>query len=329
MFGSTVLEVVIGLVFIYLLLSIICTAANEIVAALFSLRAKNLAKGIANLLADKRVKGLVELFYDHPLIKGLSRGTKKPSYIPAHTFALAFLDGIAPAKGDGAAVITEIKAAVNGLPGDSELKRALLVFLQQAGNDFPTLCENIETWFNDAMTRVSGWYKRKSQVITLVLAFIVTGLTNADTFQIVKNLSADPALRAAVAAQAQEFIKQQPGIAARHPGKESEPSSPVGPPGGGVGPVPAQPPLATPTGPKETMTETLRTLEQLRIPFGWQTMPKKGEWPNKVVGLFLTIFAVSLGAPFWFDILSKVSKVRSTGGAPEPTTKVEKREKPA
>ena len=81
MFGSQVLDVSVGLVFIYLLLSIICTAANEMIAALLSLRARNLAKGIANLFADKRIKGLDELFYDHPLIKGLYRGTRKPSYI--------------------------------------------------------------------------------------------------------------------------------------------------------------------------------------------------------------------------------------------------------
>jgi hypothetical protein len=54
-FGSPILDVVAGMVFIYLLLSIICTAANEIIASLFSLRGQNLAKGIANLLADKRI----------------------------------------------------------------------------------------------------------------------------------------------------------------------------------------------------------------------------------------------------------------------------------
>ncbi|WP_419661827.1 uncharacterized protein Dvar_22600 [Desulfosarcina variabilis str. Montpellier] len=96
MFNSQVLDVVVGLVFVYLLLSIVCTAANEMIAALFSLRARNLARGIANLLADKRVKGLDELFYDHPLIKSLARRSKKPSYIPSQSFVLAFLDGIAP-----------------------------------------------------------------------------------------------------------------------------------------------------------------------------------------------------------------------------------------
>ena len=58
MFGSLVLDVVIGLVFVYLLLSMICTAANEMIASMLALRARNLARGIANLLADRRIKGL-------------------------------------------------------------------------------------------------------------------------------------------------------------------------------------------------------------------------------------------------------------------------------
>lgn len=94
MFNSQVLDVIVGLVFIYLLLSIICTATNEMIVALFYLRARNLLKGIVNLLADKRSNG----FYNHPLIRGLSRGNKKPSYIPVYTFVLALLDDIAPFK---------------------------------------------------------------------------------------------------------------------------------------------------------------------------------------------------------------------------------------
>jgi hypothetical protein len=327
MFGSQVLDVIVGLVFVYLLLSIICTAANEMIAAMFSLRARSLAKGIANLLADNRIAGLNKLFYEHPLIKGLSKGSSKPSYIPPHTFALAFLDGIAPAKSDGAAVMSEIKAAVNGLPSDSELKRVLLVLLQQAGGDFTKLHVGIETWFNDAMSRVSGWYKRKAQVIILILAILVTGLTNADTVQIVKNLSGNPALRAAIVAQAQDYIKQHPGSAASQPEEKPGPSAPSTA-DGGSSPEAVQPPPATADGPKETMAQAVGNLQQLGIPLGWQATPKKEEWLNKIIGLLLTIFAVSLGAPFWFDILNKVIRIRSSGAVPETPAKEEKKENP-
>jgi hypothetical protein len=325
MFGSQVLDVVVGLVFVYLLLSIICTAANEMVASLFALRARNLARGIANLLADRRIKGLDELFYDHPLIKSLYQGTRKPSYVPSRTFALAFLDGITPFKADGTELMPEIRAAVNALPGDSELKRQLLIMLQQAGDDFPKLLAGIETWFDDSMTRVSGWYKRRSQVITVIVALLLTGITNADTFQIVKVLSVDTALRASVVAQAQEFARQQPVLRGPQPGKELKAATPSST-AEKAGLEQEQPP---PSGPRETMTQTFGSLQHLGIPLGWQAVPKQEDWINKIIGLLLTTFAITLGAPFWFDLLNRVSKVRSTGAAPAEPTKETKKEKPA
>ncbi len=330
MFGSQVLDVVVGLVFIYLLLSIICTAANEMIAALFSLRARNLTKGIANLFADKRIKGLDELFYDHPLIKSLYRGKRKPSYIPGHTFALAFLDGIAPFEGKrkGEQAIPLIREAVSELKDDSELKRLLSIFLNQAGDDFAKLQASIETWFNDSMSRVAGWYKRKSQFITIILAVFLAGATNADTLSIVKKLYTDPALRAAVVAQAQEFDKQQPGVEAAKPETKLEPS-PSGSSGDQGGFALAEPTTPAAGNEKETFTQTLGALQQLGIPLGWESMPKKEEWVNKIIGLLLTALAVSLGAPFWFDVLSRVTKIRSTGADPKPAMKEEKKDNPA
>ena len=74
--------------------------------------------------------------------------------------------------------------------------------------------------------------------------------------------------------------------------------------------------MATPDNPKERIRQTLGNLEQLGIPLGWQAKPKNEEWPNKLIGLLLTTFAISLGAPFWFDILNKVINLRSSGKAP-------------
>jgi hypothetical protein len=41
----------------------------------------------------------------------------------------------------------------------------------------------------------------------------------------------------------------------------------------------------------------------------------------KLFGLFISIFAVSLGAPFWFDMLSKFVNLRSAGTPPGETKK--------
>ena len=42
---------------------------------------------------------------------------------------------------------------------------------------------------------------------------------------------------------------------------------------------------------------------------------------TKIFGLFLTAFAASLGAPFWFDVLNKFMSVRGAGKAPEEKPK--------
>jgi len=45
-------------------------------------------------------------------------------------------------------------------------------------------------------------------------------------------------------------------------------------------------------------------------------------WPvlAKIVGLALTAIAISLGAPFWFDLLSMFMRIRGTGDKPEKTS---------
>src|SRR3954454_1974665 len=81
-FGLPILDIAIGLVFMYLLLALICTAANEFIAGVIHARAKNLVMGITNLLEHPVVgaggapphlagKSLPKLFYEHPLIRSL------------------------------------------------------------------------------------------------------------------------------------------------------------------------------------------------------------------------------------------------------------------
>src|SRR5262245_20232391 len=130
MFGLQILDIAIGLIFVYLVLSLICTTVSELLAGLFNRRSRNLFMGIRRLLedetvrlgnpkdaADEKGKGLVDLFYAHPLIKALSgRQTQgeaktKPSYIPSRTFALALLDIVEPANPDKEKKIDDIRAA--------------------------------------------------------------------------------------------------------------------------------------------------------------------------------------------------------------------------
>src|SRR6266849_6014836 len=99
MFGSNILDIAIGVVFVYLLLSLICSAINEALASMLQKRSSNLFEGIKNLLNDPEFTGLAQQLYNHGLIDGISQNAAdvnkpnlKPSYIPAAHFSLALLD---------------------------------------------------------------------------------------------------------------------------------------------------------------------------------------------------------------------------------------------
>jgi hypothetical protein len=98
MFNSGILDVVIGVVVLYLELSLVCTAVNELIAMVLKKRAKELEKGLLGLLTKRE---LVDKFYEHPLIKGLRPDQRKPSYIPSRTFSLALMDIVRHHSFDG------------------------------------------------------------------------------------------------------------------------------------------------------------------------------------------------------------------------------------
>src|SRR5206468_11397190 len=116
MFGSAILDTAIGLIFVFLVLSLVVSAANELLAALFKWRANNLFLGIRQLLQDPSVTGLVTRFYEHPLIDGLSSKGKKPSYIPSRTFALALLDIVSPTTAGSNRTLEDLEAGLRNFP---------------------------------------------------------------------------------------------------------------------------------------------------------------------------------------------------------------------
>src|ERR1043165_535006 len=92
MLGSAALEIIIGLGFVYLLFSLLCSTINEWYARLRNWRGKTLKAGINKLLADAEETGLALAMHQHPLIEGLKQNRQYPSYIAPATFALALMD---------------------------------------------------------------------------------------------------------------------------------------------------------------------------------------------------------------------------------------------
>ncbi len=224
MFGSMVLEIAIGIIFVFLLLGLVISAACELISSIMDWRAKDLEEGIRRMLGDSRFPKMVpknhesspddpagtqlaDDFYNHPLIKSLHQKHRKPSYIPAKTFVLVLLDIITPTAGIGPNVLQEVRDGIEKLPSSS-LKQTLAIILNEANQDLEKFKDGIEAWFNNSMQRVSGWYKERTQYVNFFLAvFVVVGL-NADSLSIVKALATSDTLRQAIVARAEAYVKE-------------------------------------------------------------------------------------------------------------------------
>ncbi len=270
--------------FVYLVLSLICSALSELVGRWLKLRQNNLREGIEHLLADE---AFAAEFYKHPLILSLSK-SGKPSYIPSRTFATVVMD----LKDQGVSIPPRIK-------------ESFAVFDRQVGTSVSPeqrvkeIKQQAEQWFDDSMDRVAGWYKRKVQAILWALGVIVAFGMNADTIAIINELSKDPELRAAVADLAQET--------AANTDLQAE---------------------VTP----QTLQDLMNTANTSGLPVGWSAdvLPAGFPgWLKKVVGLLATAIALSLGAPFWFDMLNKLVNLRGSGSKPATAAAEAQKPKPA
>lgn len=312
MFNSAILEVAIGVVFIYALFSTICTALREGIEAWLKTRAAYLEYGIREMLHDKKGDRLAKDFFEHPMIFSLysgqyqagadeklglfTRGHDMPSYIPSRNFSTALLDLVArgpvgqTAGGAqaGHSISLESLRENARLLGNAPVARAVLNAIDMAEGNLAKAQANLEAWYDSAMDRVSGWYKRNTQKMVFGMSLILAILFNVDTIGIANSLYQNTSAREVVAGLAQS-------------------GSPA---------------------PGETrISDIQQRLEAMPIPIGWTDEvsnvllgrakpPAWWWWLEKFVapipGWLLTALAATLGAPFWFDVLNRVMVVRST-----------------
>jgi hypothetical protein len=317
MFGSEILDVAIGVIFVFLLVSLICSAVREGIEAWMKSRATHLEQGIRELLHDPHATGLARALYEHPMVSvlyhdtytptdtikfwttALTRGRNLPSYIPSRNFAVALMDMavrgpvVDAASSDasaGAMSVDELRNNIASL-GNPAVQRVLLTALDTAQGDLEKVQKNIEAWYDASMDRVSGWYKRSTQVILFFIGMGVAIALNINTLTIADYLYRDKAARDALVAQAQGAV-------------------------------------ANPLAAQGTYEQVQTKLLSLKLPIGWQQgfraslpqkrdlngVPRQGtiDWIQLITGLLISAFAATVGAPFWFDLLNKVMVIRST-----------------
>jgi len=319
MFGSVVLDTAIGLSLLFLFVSLICSAIREAIEAVMNLRAGGLEQGVRTLMDDPTGEGATRALYAHPLIFSLYPGQYDPSrlrpkggrpgaelwmplrdrirlpaYIPSSSFARAFLDLVlrGPVGNAGRDVpvlsIETIGLAAQEMP-DGRVRRALLAALDEADGDLHRVQHALEAWFETAMARVSGWYKRRTQIVLFGIGVAVAAAMNIDAFSVGRALMMDKSLRDGAVAQASSYLEHQDGV--------------------------------TPDMARASFFLLEQDLAAIPFPTGWEPAPQHlrlqgrldpGALMQMLFGWLVTGFAVMLGAPFWFDLLGRFMIVRAT-----------------
>lgn len=350
MTGSIALDVVIGLVFIYTLYSLLTTTIVELIATYGQLRARNLVKGIERMLDnDDKESLLSEKFYDTPLIKYLSKGSrfslKKPSYIQARNFSKALIYVLKNEEANGETTIEMVRQSIENfkdpksgkLLKDTETGKLLIEFLNESENKLEKFKALLETWFNDTMERVAGWYKRRITLITFFVGLFIATVFNVDTFQIAVSLSKDPKLREQYLQMAGNMVKDSTLMASAYDkGLADRLKTDTLLAQKFAGNTEALNNFIADSVGKEVLKgqkvlmDRMESLEEYTQEtqdiLTAKRVKGKGfifdSWKN-LWGCLVTAIAISLGAPFWFDLLGKLMRIK--GGVTK--SEEEKKEK--
>ncbi|MGB6691015.1 MAG: hypothetical protein WBE76_24545 [Terracidiphilus sp.] len=288
------------------------------------------AAASAAAAAVTKTVGLVDAIYQHGLVQSLYKSgagiedqlakdlKNRPSYIPSRTFSAALFDilfpqPLAPAAASGAgpsapqatqtAVLENMISSLDKI-SEGPAKEAIATLVKQANGDIDKTRKAFELWYNDGMDRASGWYKRKTQLVLFFIGLILAVALNVDSIRVAEVLWTTPALRSYAVASAEQFVKDHPTAATADGTTAMKPAD---------------------------LPQYLQSLKALNLPLGWNSSDLAwigpgadysfpgvlsrvywGEFVLVVAGWFLTAIAMTLGAPFWFDLLNQFMVVRST-----------------
>jgi hypothetical protein len=451
MINQPVLDVAIGLIFIYVLYSLLATTIKEMLAATFAYRGKMLERGLEQMLDGKnyyyfswdklfnffRVMGKTwpkfsfkELWGDeykassyinhlmksycetnqtstlkdstpckkaklftsnvtkHPLYVRSSEHSllsKKPAYLAPETFSNIIIDLFSP-DGNTPVLLKDIATKINSknagknVPLNDATVQIFNIYLAQANGDLQKFKSLLETWYNESMDRVSGWYKKQAFWILLIIGLILAIAFNVDTIAIVQKLSDNKDLREAMVKSASDYVKTNSKDFV--PGTSSQGNTPV-----------KFDTVKDAKGGKSIIEHKLTDKEQraadsvryarikngidninklynetiekqnTTLGLGWgdfgfaadsakwvkerlkcdsiknvnvkmktklpvpqlRELPVNNFWykvkavarPLSLIGFLITALAISLGAPFWFDLLNKFINLRVSGTKPD------------
>lgn len=295
---SQALEVVIGLIFIYYVLGAIVSTVTQWINEAFETRGKSLERHLKKIVGDNYVGDFVKL----PQIQALrpiryknwlsfissSTEPKMVEKIPVATLVDSYFDfvGLTATKeitGEG------LKELISAFP-DSEGKRAVAKWVGQGVTNLEELRKRTTAYFSGVTEQAAATFRSNSRSFVIVLSILLTVFLGTDSIQLAQTLWTNAGVRALAVAQAEMAVAQ------------SDEGARI-----------------------EDLIDQLGLLNIVKIGW-WQTeLPpidenfNIGVWVRflglKIVGLGLTVMAVSQGSSFWYDLLKKlVAKGGSSSG---------------
>jgi ABC-type lipoprotein release transport system permease subunit len=300
---TVIIQVALGMIFVWVILAVITSQIQEWIASILSWRASLLEATIQQILGNPALK---DKLYSHPLIQGLytNNGKRKPAGIPEDKFALILFEEVINSGvtiADAKNTFDNLKKSVKALKDkgeESEMKNfalsldTLLIGIEEKADDathaITEARKRVEGWFNNSMDRLGGAFRRRMQIIAIVVGVTIAAALNVDTGAILTTLWRDPVLRQAVVTQANQL--QEAEIQA--------------------GETPSV----------EEIAKNVEKLNVLSLPIGWspKNIPTTANgWVAKIIGILLSGMAAAQGAPYWFDLMRKLL-TRNPPVPPEP-----------
>ena len=168
------------------------------------------------------------------------------------------------------------------------------------------LRQEIAETFDNSMERASGVYRRNAKGVALLIGISIAIIANADTFHIVSILSKDAAIRTAIVNNAGQVVQTNS--------------------------------VNSPEEIKILREDTNNLIAEITLPIGWNkvnleqqlvSLPDENNptlfnrYVTMVFGWLISGVAISMGAPFWFELIGRVVNVRNSGKPPKASVKSE------
>ncbi len=327
------LDVLIGLAVIMLLMSMIVTVATQMITMLLNSRGKHLLQGLTDILRQIEpnigrplAAQIAQTVLLHPLIRtdpgrlgsvihreelsrlllelaaGSGPQTLRPDARAALQRALV-ISGVCP---DGPAEQIEQELAlkiknVDALALQLELShpelttsaRLRIALLKQVSSVF---LAKINLWFDQTMDRVSDRFTQHARSVTFGAALTLALLIQLDTASLISRLSSDDALRSSMVDEARH-VEHEANESLRFSGTEMQ------------------------------NVHDLMTNNLVGVPLSsadWIHRWSRNNAAMKILGILLSAFLLTLGAPFWYGTLQTLLRLRSIAASKDDQQREER-----